>query len=99
MSRIDPIWAGLGLGLLLGGAHTGWAVLVATGAAPWVMDLVFRLHFISPPFAIDRFDPSLAILLVGLTALSGFALGWLFATIWNGLTSLRANLSRRPARP
>jgi len=90
MSRISPLQTGLTLGLLIGGAHLGWVALVATGAATWVMSFVFRLHFIRPPFEIDGFDPSVAAFLVGLTALSGFVLGWLFATIWNGLANLRA---------
>ncbi len=91
MSRIDPIGTGLTIGILVGGAHLGWVALVATGAAPWVMNLVFRLHFIRPPFEIDGFDPSVAAFLVGLTAASGFTLGWLFAAIWNGIADLRAS--------
>jgi hypothetical protein len=90
MSRIHPVQCGATLGLLVGAAHLGWVGLVATGAAPWVMNLVFQLHFIRPPFEIDGFDLRLAAILVGLTALGGFALGWLFATIWNGLAGLRA---------
>jgi hypothetical protein len=90
MQRINALQCGLTLGLLIGGAHLGWVALVATGAAPWVLDFIFRLHFIRPPFEIDGFDPSVAAVLVGLTALSGFVLGWLFAAIWNGLANLRA---------
>ena len=90
MSRSHALGAGLTLGLLVGGAHLAWVVLVATGAAHWVMNFVFRLHFIRPPFEIDGFDPIVAALLIGLTSLSGFVLGWLFAAIWNGLANLRA---------
>ena len=90
MSRINAVQCGLTLGLLIGAAHLAWAALVATGAASWVMNFVFRLHFIRPPFEIDGFDPSVAAILIGLTTLSGFALGWLFAAIWNALANLRA---------
>jgi hypothetical protein len=97
MSRISPLQSGLTLGILVGGAHLGWVVLVATGVANWTMRFVFRLHFIRPPFEIDGFDPSIAAFLIGLTALSGFALGWLFAAIWNGLATLRATTAFRQA--
>jgi hypothetical protein len=90
MSRIDPFGAGLSLGLLVGGAHTVWAVLVASGAAPWILDVVFRLHFIRPPFDVDGFDLSVAAFLVAMTTFAGLALGWAFAAIWNGLATLRA---------
>lgn len=90
MSRIDPFGAGLTLGLLIGGAHAVWAALVASGAATWVMSVVFRLHFIRPPFEIDGFDLGVAAFLVVMTALAGLALGWAFAAIWNGLANLRA---------
>lgn len=90
MSRIDPFGAGLTLGLLLGGAHVLWAALVAFGAAGWVMDIVFRLHFIRPPFELDGFDVSVAAFLVVMTTFAGFALGCAFAAIWNGLAALRA---------
>jgi len=98
MTRIDSVWAGLTLGLLTGGAHIAWVALVATGAASWVMNLVFRLHFIRPPFEIDGFDPNVAAFLVALTTFGGFAGGWLFATIWNGLANLRATAPFRQVR-
>ena len=90
MQRINAFQCALTLGLLIGGAHLAWALLVAIGAAPWVMSFIFRLHFIRPPFEIDGFDPSVAATLVALTTVGGFTLGWLFAAIWNGLANLRA---------
>lgn len=100
MSRIHALGAGLTLGLLVGGAHVAWVVLVASGAAPWLLDVLFRLHSIRPPFEVDGFDASAAATLIGLTAFSGFALGWAFATLWNALANLRATAPiRRQARP
>lgn len=90
MSRINGLGAGLTLGLLVGAAHLAWVLLVASGAATWVLNLVFRLHFIRPPFEVDGFDPSVAAMLVGLTTVGGFVFGGAFAMIWNGLANLRA---------
>lgn len=100
MSRIHALGAGLALGLLVGGAHLAWVVLVASGAAPWLLDVLFRLHFIRPPFEVDGFDVSVAATLVALTTLGGFSFGWAFAAIWNVLANLRATAPfRRQARP
>lgn len=90
MSRIDSVWAGFTVGLLAGVGHLAWVALVASGAAPWVMNVLFRLHFIRPPFEIDGFDPSVAAMLVCLSALGGFVAGWLLGVVWNALANLWA---------
>ena len=76
MPRIDALTAGVTLALLIGGSHLAWALLVASGAAPWLLDVIFRLHFIRPPFEVESFDMGLAAILVSLTTLSGVAFGW-----------------------
>ncbi|TSC83283.1 MAG: Uncharacterized protein G01um101419_113 [Parcubacteria group bacterium Gr01-1014_19] len=68
---------------MLGLWHLVWAVLVATGGASILMDFVFRVHFIEPPYAIMEFELGSAILLVGLTTLGGYVLGWVLGAIWN----------------
>lgn len=75
MDRIDPLRLGptLGLGLGLGALHLAWALLVALGGASWAMDVVFRLHFIRPPFDLDGFDPVVAAYLVVLTTIGGLS--------------------------
>lgn len=83
MDRIDPLRLGLTLGLGVGAFHLAWALLVAAGGAGWVMDVVFRLHFIRPPFDLDGFDPVVAAYLVGLTTLGGFLVGCGLGAAWN----------------
>ncbi len=75
--------AGLVLGLLLGGLHLLWALLVASGAAQPLMDFIFWLHFIRPVYVIEGFDPLRAAGLVLLTAAIGYAIGSAFALLWN----------------
>ena len=75
--------AGLALGLLLGGFHSLWALLVASRTAQPVMDFIFWLHFIRPIYVIEGFEPLRAAGLVLLTATIGYAIGSAFALLWN----------------
>ena len=77
------------LGVVVGSAfglwHLVWALLVATGTAQWLLDWVFRLHFIQPVYLITTFQPLLAVALIVVTSVIGFASGWVAAGIWNWL--------------
>jgi hypothetical protein len=68
---------------LIGSWHALWAALVFAGAAQPVIDYIFRLHMIEPPYKIAAFDPGLALALVGVTAIVGYLFGWFGAVIWN----------------
>ena len=74
---------GLALGLLLGGFHLGWTLLVATGAAQPLMDFVFWLHFIKPVYVVVPFDSLRATGLVLFTGVCGYVCGGAFAWVWN----------------
>jgi hypothetical protein len=85
MVRLTPLKAGLAFGLFLAAWHAFWSILVATGFAQALIDLVFWLHFIRPVFMIEPFDPTRAALLVLFTGAVGFILGYAFALFWNAL--------------
>jgi hypothetical protein len=76
---------GLVFGASLGIWHLLWALLVAIGIAQWLMDWVFRLHFIQPPYKVTEFKPILALALIVLTSILGYLIGWVLAAIWNWL--------------
>lgn len=76
---------GLVLGFLLGGMHLLWALLVASGFAQPVMDLIFWLHFIRPVWVMEGFNMGRAAGLVALTGVTGYAMGALSALLWNRL--------------
>ena len=81
---------GLVTGILFGGFHAVWAGLVACGWGQPLLDLIFRLHFIDPPYHVAGFDLGTAALLVGLTFLLGALAGMAFAILWNELARPRA---------
>lgn len=80
--------AALALGLLLGGLHLLWVLLVASGWAQPLTDFIFWLHFIKPVYAIEGFDPLRAAGLVLLTGTIGCAVGGVYALLWNRMHQL-----------
>ena len=76
---------GLALGLFLGGFHLIWVILVALKIAQPLIDWVFKLHMIRPPYVIAPFDAWMALGLIIMTFIVGYAVGWIFAAICNAL--------------
>lgn len=85
--RINKMKAGVVLGSLYGLWHLTWSLLVAFGIAQAVINWIFRLHFIQPPYTITAFNVVTAVTLIVVTSAIGFVMGWLFAAIWNWLHS------------
>jgi ABC-type microcin C transport system permease subunit YejE len=83
--KLNSNQIGLIFGIFLALIHTLWALLVAVipGTLQEFLDWVFALHFLKPIYVITSFDFINAILLVVLTFVVGYALGWVFAAIWN----------------
>ena len=85
MNRIHPRYVGLAFAVFLGAWHALWAFLVWAGAAQWLLDFIFRLHMITPPYHVSGFSPLNAIALVLLTAGIGYVSGWFIGFLWNRL--------------
>ena len=83
MDRLRSHSMGLAFATFLGSCHAGWAVLVWTGVAQWLMDVVFRLHMIAPVYRITAFSFASALGLVLLTGAIGYLFGWFLAFAWN----------------
>lgn len=84
-SSLNPNRAGLAFGALLASWHVLWAALVAGGVAQSVMNFIFYIHFIKPPYFIGVFEAGVAATLVAVAAVLGYVLGYVFAVIWNWL--------------
>jgi hypothetical protein len=83
MTRVQPHRLGYGIAVFLGTFHAFWALLVWGGIAQSLMDFVFRLHMISPPYQVTPFSPWTAAGLVLMTAVIGYVSGRLFGVVWN----------------
>jgi hypothetical protein len=44
------------------------------------------MHMVHLPYVVGPFELRAAIVLVAVTALSGYAVGWTIAAVWNLLT-------------
>jgi hypothetical protein len=72
-------------GIVLAVFHLCWSVLVAVGLAQATVDFVFWMHFIKPVWVIEPFSVGRAAILLVVTAGIGFAIGAMFALVWNSL--------------
>ena len=83
MNRTNPHSIGLVFCIFLGSWHTLWSLLVWLGAAQPLIDFVFRLHMITPPYTIAAFNLGTAAALVAVTTGIGYVVGWMAGIIWN----------------
>jgi thiamine transporter ThiT len=90
MRPIHPLKTGLATGAMLGLLHLVWASLVAAGWGQAVLDFILRLHMLHFEYTVGPFALATAAALVGLTASIGFAMGLVFALIWNRLAERTA---------
>jgi hypothetical protein len=83
MGIVNPNKAGLVLGTLMGGWHILWALLVVVGWAQRVLDFVFWMHFLKPPYVVGTFDPKVALILILVTTATGYIVGYVLGLLWN----------------
>ncbi len=77
---------GLVLGLFFALWHTFWAILVAGGWAQPLLNFIFWAHFIDPPYHVGAFDLPRAGILILVTSVLGYLIGWIIGLIWGAAT-------------
>ncbi len=81
------------MGIFFGFLHLVWALAVAIvpDGLQSLLDWIFNIHFILPVYTIASFNWLNALILVVVTLVVGYILGWLFAFIHN-LVVKKSNL-------
>jgi len=79
----SPNKVGLVFAILLGGSHLVWSLLVATGLGQLLFDFILWAHMIHLAVKIGPFDPTASITLVVVTAIFGYAIGYIASLVWN----------------
>ncbi|MEK7119286.1 MAG: hypothetical protein AAB457_01290 [Patescibacteria group bacterium] len=74
---------GLTLGVVVGSMHLGWAIVVALGYAQGLLDWIYSLHFLDNPSTVTEFQMQKAVMLVIVTSLVGYVVGYVGTWVWN----------------
>ena len=77
----------LAVGAFAGLWHLTWSVLIALGLAEHLLNFVFRMHSLNNPYIVMPFNLGRSVGLVVTTFVIGYAVGTIFATIWNSIHS------------
>jgi hypothetical protein len=89
MHKLNRSSVALSLGAFVGVMHLLWSAVVALGFAQTWLDFIYRVHFVNNPFTVTAFSIENAVVLVAVTTIVGYIVGWIFAEVWNRLHNLK----------
>ncbi len=79
----NPNKVGLVFGVLLGGWHLVWSLLVLSGLAQSLYDFILWAHMIHVQITIGPFDMAAFLTLIVMTTIVGYIIGYSAALVWN----------------
>lgn len=79
----NPNKVGLVFAILLGGWHLVWSLLVATGLGQTLSEFILWAHMIHLAVTIGPFDLKASIILIAVTAIFGYVVGYVASVVWN----------------
>lgn len=74
---------GLAVGIFIALIHAIWALSVAVGITQALLDWIFPLHFLDSIYSVTSFSIVSALLLVVMSFIGGYVMGWVYAFIYN----------------
>lgn len=83
MNQVNSHKVGLVFGGVLAIFHAVWATIVLVGWAKPFMDWILSLHFLTFQYSINAFSLANALMLVVVTGIIGYAIGYLAGWLWN----------------
>jgi hypothetical protein len=82
MAKLNKNQVGLTLGIFAALCHLVWLIAVAIGIQKLV-DWILLLHSIQIDLTLTSVVILNGIILIALAFIGGYAMGWIFAWIWN----------------
>jgi hypothetical protein len=89
MNTLNTQKTALAVGCFLGGWHLLWSLLVLIGWGQPIIDFVLWAHMVHLQYIVGPFELVAAATLIVFTFIVGYAMGWLFAALWNWLHGTR----------
>lgn len=80
---VDTNKLGLVVGVLAGGVHLVWSLIVLLGWGQPLISFIFWAHMITAPVIVLPFSFTAAISVILVTAALGYLVGCVLGTIWN----------------
>lgn len=84
-AQLDRQKVALVTGVFVAGWHLIWSFFVLFGLGQTLYDFVLWAHMINLEIEVGPFNLMAAIVLLLMTFVSGYAVGWVFASVWNRL--------------
>ena len=83
--KVKESKAALIFGTFVALMHLIWSIMVFLGFAQGNLNFILGLHFLNNPYTVSAFNLTNAVILIAVTFVIGYLVGWIFASLWNKL--------------